>query len=109
MKHLKYVLVLVMAVMGKVCGADVEYLRCEYLENPLGIAATVPRLSWIMTSNGRGEMQTGYQILVASSMKLLQEDRGDMWDSGKVDSDQTSQINYGGQPLASRENCFWKV
>ncbi len=62
-----------------------------------------------MTSKRRSEAQTAYQILAASSSKLLSKDRGDLWDSGKVASDQTSQIVYQGQPLISRERCFWKV
>lgn len=54
-------------------------------------------------------MQTAYQILVASSPNLLAEDKGDLWDSGKVPSDASSQIVYSGSPLVSRERCFWKV
>jgi len=54
-------------------------------------------------------MQTGYQILVSSSKQLLEKDNGDLWDSGKVTSDETAQIEYGGKPLVSREQCFWKV
>lgn len=94
---------------ANLCSASVEKLRCEYLVNPLGIDATHPRLSWIINSSGRGEKQTAYQILVASSEKLLADDQGDLWDSGKVASDETTQIVYAGQPLASRQGCFWKV
>ena len=90
-----------------VCQAEVKNLRCEYLVNPLGIGTAQPRLSWDITSSRRGEKQTAYQILAASSQELL--DKGDLWDSGKVDSDQTIQIPYSGHPLSSRQNCFWKV
>ena len=109
MKRLKYMLMLGVVLIAEVCCAEVEHLRCEYLRNPLGIDATSPRLSWIITSNRRGEKQTAYQILVASSMKLLKESRGDLWDSGKVVSDQTAQICCQGRPLLSRQQCFWKV
>ena len=96
---------------GGLCPAAVttQNLRCEYLNDPLGIDATGPRLSWILASGQRGEKQTAYQILVASSSKLLGEDKGDLWDSGKVVSDENAQIGYAGAPLISRENCFWKV
>jgi alpha-L-rhamnosidase len=40
---------------------------------------------------------------------LLNKDQGDLWDSGKVSSDETAQIAYSGRPLESRESCFWKV
>jgi len=98
-------------LLAGVCFAGVEtkYLRCEYLVNPLGIDASRPRLSWILDSGQRGEKQTAYQVLVASTPKLLQRDQGDLWDSGKVVSDATSQIEYAGQPLTSRQSCYWKV
>ena len=84
-------------------------LRCESLENPLGIDATQPRLSWQLSSGERGQKQTAYQILVAASEKNLAKDKGDLWDSGKISSDQSIQVDYAGQPLASRAQCFWKV
>ncbi|MGA2556366.1 MAG: hypothetical protein ABSG04_08840, partial [Verrucomicrobiota bacterium] len=64
-------------------------LRCEYLADPLGLDAANPRLGWIVASARRGEMQTAYQILVASSLQLLNQNQGDLWDTGKVASDDT--------------------
>ncbi len=84
-------------------------LRCEYSTMPLDIDSPHPRLSWEMVSPTRGQKQTAYEILVASSPDVLKTDKGDLWDSGKVASDATAQIAYAGQPLASREPCFWKV
>lgn len=92
-------------------------LRCEYRENPLGIDVGKPRLSWEMEESGgrsqesgdRGQKQTAYQILVASSEELLKKDLGDLWDSGKVESDRQNQIEYVGKTLQSRQQCFWKV
>ncbi|MCF7731317.1 MAG: glycoside hydrolase family 78 protein [Akkermansiaceae bacterium] len=86
-----------------------DSLRCEYLVNPSGIQVTRPRLSWTIESTVRGERQTAYQILAASSAKLLEEDKGDLWDSGKVAGDATHQIVYSGSKLASRASGFWKV
>jgi alpha-L-rhamnosidase len=111
MRCSKYILTLAMVFLAGICSASVGIndLRCEYLTNPLGIDSLNPRLSWIMTANKRGEIQTAYQVLVASSPELLKRDQGDLWDSGKVASDETAQIAYSGSPLASRESCFWKV
>jgi len=94
-----------------VCSAEVtvENLRCEYLENPLGIDVDKPRLSWITKSNQRGWIQNTYQILIASSEEKLARDKGDLWDSGKVKSDQSIHVEYAGKPLTSRTQCFWKV
>jgi alpha-L-rhamnosidase len=107
----KNIFILLLALVSGICSAAVTIkdLRCEYLTDPLGIDATSPRLGWIITSNRRGETQTAYQILVASSPDLLSDGKADLWDSGKVSADETSQIVYSGQPLFSRERCFWKV
>lgn len=87
----------------------IDRLRCEYLENPLGIDVGRPRLSWILNSEERGERQTAYQILVASSREILNGNTGDLWDTGQVESDDSIQIAYRGKPLASHDECFWKV
>ena len=95
-------------------------LRCEYRDNPLGIDAQKPRLSWkiedpkseipnLKFQIPRGRKQTAYQVLVASSPELLARDQGDLWDSGKVQSDQSIQVEYAGKPLESGQICHWKV
>jgi alpha-L-rhamnosidase len=84
-------------------------LRVEYLANPLGIDVLQPRFSWVLAHPERGEAQSAYQILVATSSKLLDENKGDQWDSGKVSSENTSQIVYAGKTLASGQTYFWKV
>lgn len=84
-------------------------LRCEYLQDPQGIDAIEPRLSWVLESDQRAQRQSAYQVLVASSHEKLAEDKGDLWDSGRVESDRSIQVRYAGRPLASREACFWRV
>ena len=88
---------------------QVADLRCEYLTDPLGIDAAAPRLSWTLRSGQRGQRQTAYQVLVASSPERLAQQQGDLWDSGRVASDATAQVVYAGKPLGSRQACFWKV
>jgi len=96
--------------------ADLTNLRCEYRDNPLGIDAEKPRLSWVIGNENlkletgvRGIRQSAYQVLVASTPELLKKDKGDLWDSGKVASDQSIQVEYAGKPLVSGQHCFWKV
>jgi alpha-L-rhamnosidase len=87
-------------------------LRCEYLKNPLGIDRTTPRLSWKLQAApmaGRGLRQTAFQIQVAATEQALQSGKADLWDSGKVDSDQSTQVAYLGKLLGSRQRCWWKV
>jgi len=87
----------------------VKYLRCEYKINPVGIDVTEPRLSWILESQRRAEVQTAYQILVGDNEVKLREDRGTLWNSGKVESDKSNQVVYKGKPLKSQMRCYWKV
>jgi alpha-L-rhamnosidase len=87
----------------------VAQLNCEHRENPLGVDVSQPGLDWILESSQRGDRQTAYQILAASSRSLLDQNKGDVWDSGKVVSDDTIQIRYAGQPLKSAQQIFWKV
>jgi alpha-L-rhamnosidase len=103
------------AVLGLLCGdavvnaVEIRELLSEYRTSPLGIDIRSPRLSWVIQSDRRGEMQTAYQVLVASNPDLLGQDKGDLWDSGKVDSDQSTQIEYSGKLLASHQPAYWKV
>ncbi len=84
-------------------------LRCEHLDNPLGIDLPQPRLSRSLESAERAQRQTAYQILVASNPDQLADDQADLWDSGKVDSDQSAYIRYAGNALQSGARCWWKV
>ena len=87
-------------------------LRCEYLKNPPGIDSTRPRLSWKLQAAapaGRGMTQSAFQIQVAASEKLLAGGKGDLWDSGKVESDRSNLVTYAGKPLESRQPYWWKV
>jgi alpha-L-rhamnosidase len=92
-------------------GVAPDKLRCEYHAQPLAVDAQKPRLSWLVTadSSERGQAQTAYRILVAKTLDALKQDRGDLWDSGKVASDQSTQIAYAGPSLGSRTTCHWKV
>ncbi|RRB00761.1 family 78 glycoside hydrolase catalytic domain [Larkinella rosea] len=84
-------------------------LHTENLTNPEGITKSSPRFSWILTSNQRNLKQEKYQILVASSLDKLNQNEGDLWNSGLVSSDRSQWVAYAGQSLTSRQNCFWKV
>ncbi len=111
MKMTKKILTLGLVLITGFCSAAVttQKLRCEYLTDPFGIDSTSPRLSWIINSTQRAEKQTAYQILVASTPDLLRQDKGDLWDSGQVASEESAQIVYVGRPLVSRQAYYWKV
>ncbi len=84
-------------------------LRCEYLEAPIGIDALQPRLSWWLDDERPAEIQTGYHILAATDPESLEQERGDLWDTGRVESSETCHVPYAGRALASRQRVWWKV
>ena len=83
-------------------------LKTEYKINPFTDASN-PRLSWELESKVRGQVQTAYQIMVASSEELLAKDKSDFWNSGKIKTNASNQIEYAGKALQSRLIYFWKV
>lgn len=87
-------------------------LRCEYLNNPVGLDELVPRLNWTYKATNpgsHGQKQTAYRIIVASDIQVLNHNKGDEWDSGWVTSDQMQQIEYKGKALRSDRYYYWKV
>ena len=87
----------------------ISKLTCEYATNPLGVDTLQPRFGWILKSDKRSQLQSAYRVLVATSEKQLQANVGDKWDSGKVNSDSSVNVEYRGKPLSSDEQCYWKV
>ncbi len=88
---------------------EIYDLRCEGLINPLGIDVVNPRLSWKMQSSIRGQKQTAYRILVSDNPENLEKEIGNLWDTGKIMSDQSIQLAYSGSELHSEEFIYWKV
>jgi alpha-L-rhamnosidase len=83
-----------------------ENLRCEYLENPVGIDVKEPRFSWVLNHSERGQNQTAYQLIVSTDSLA---ESADVWDSGKVLSDRSLHVVFEGKPLESDRSYYWKV
>jgi len=86
----------------------IDNLRVEYKDDPF-IDETHPRFSWILEDTQRGQIQTAYQILVASAPELLEPGKADLWDPGKIKSGRMSQVVYEGNPLEKTTKYYWKV
>jgi alpha-L-rhamnosidase len=109
MKRFLFLILLIILginVFGKIYPAK---LACEYLKNPTVVDVAQPRLSWINSAyeGERRQKQTAWQIRVATSKKLLE--KPDLWDSQKVESDQSDRVLYSGKTLKSRTECWWQV
>jgi alpha-L-rhamnosidase len=83
--------------------------RCEYRENPMGIDVIHPRLSWQLLSDRRGVSQAAYRLITASSKIDLSDSANLLWDSGRVETDQSVHVEYSGPALTSGQRVYWKV
>jgi alpha-L-rhamnosidase len=101
--------ILIILVLASVAFAAPVHLRCEYLQNPLGIDSASPHLSWQSDNTERNWKQAAYEILVSSSDDALRAGKSDIWDSGKVASSESVGIAYHGPALESRTRYYWKV
>jgi alpha-L-rhamnosidase len=81
-------------------------LRCEYLENPMGVDVKQPRFFWVLEHTGRGQAQTSYQVIVSTEPGA---ESGDVWDTGKVATPLSLHVIYGGRSLDSGASYYWKV
>jgi len=96
-------------ILASVASATPVHLRCEYLENPLGIDVAAPHFSWQSDNTERNWKQAAYELLVAGTDESRRAGKADIWDSGKVDSAQSVGIVYRGPALESRKRYYWKV
>ena len=108
MKKLLTVFVLALLNMPTaLCQTTIQSVYCEDLTNPIGLDLKEPRFSWILSSPTRNVMQTAYEIHVSKDPSTLS--KGDVWNSGKVQSDQSTYVSYKGAPLESGQKYFWQV
>lgn len=84
-------------------------LECESLDHPLGVDTQQPRLSWKLQDDRRGAAQTAYRVLVADSLAMLAKGVGNVWDSGRVVSNQSVGVVYGGKKLEPEKRYYWQV
>ena len=68
-----------------------------------------PFFGWVVQSGDKNTMQTAYRLLVASDEEILLKDTGNVWDSGKVNSSQSTNIPFNGIKLEPGSVYFWKV
>lgn len=88
---------------------EIVALTCDYRTNPLGIDHLQPALSWKIKSAQHNVIQSAYQILVADNLQDLNQGRGNIWDTKKVNTSQSIQLRYAGQKLRAGKPYYWKV
>ena len=84
-------------------------LKVEGLAQPRGVEASQPQFSWRMDGKRADARQTAYRILVGDDRAQLASGHASLWDSGRIASDRSTGLRYSGQPLKSRQTCWWTV
>ncbi len=84
-------------------------LRVDNLKTPLGMDDPAPRLSWQLKDATRGARQSAYEVQVARRAELLGENKPDVWDSGRVESNQSMNIAYAGPAITASTRYYWRV
>ncbi|MEN8157932.1 MAG: family 78 glycoside hydrolase catalytic domain [Bacteroidota bacterium] len=87
---------------------EVINMRCEHMQDPLGLDTETPRLNWQMADERQGASQTAYQVIVGTNPESVGQGEGDAWNSGKVDSD-AMLVSYDGEALKPFTKYFWSV
>lgn len=106
---LSLLLIMISCQLFQSASITVSGLKTEYVTDPLGVDVTTPRFSWVLKSSYRGVSQSAYQLKVAKSRDQLAEDANLLWDTGKMNSSETVNIEYEGNRLESGEKYFWRV
>jgi len=84
-------------------------LKCDSLVEPLGIDSPNPVLSWRLQDNTWGAKQTAYEIMVSSKADASGVKAADVWDSGRIVSEQSAGVPYAGPPLEAQKRYYWRV
>lgn len=90
-------------------GLRADRLRADALVDPLQALSAEPTLSWIGAGEGDNLRQTAYQVMVSSSYERAEVGEADLWDSGRVESDDSLHIRYAGEAMEPAQRAYWRV
>jgi len=88
---------------------EVASLRTNHETTPMGTDGQTPCLGWTLSGTERDVRQTAYRIQVAESRAALVDGENLVWDSGKVNTDQSAHHSYDGPELEARTRYYWRV
>jgi len=83
-------------------------LKCMGQTNPKGISDVTPDLSWTFSDPDTGDTQSAFRLLVANSLSNINNNTGNMLDTNKIVSVQTT-YTYNGLPLQNNSTYYWKI
>ena len=111
MKHFTFLLLTIIALASCTDNLNISIVNpnVEQQIRPQAVATAQPRFSWQYETSESNVIQQNYRIIVASTSENAQNNKGDLWDSGVIPSNQMLYIPYTGKALQSRDKAYWKV
>ena len=88
---------------------QISSIFCDVHELTHTPERNVPRFSWILSASQRGSVQTAYRIEVANSVENIDKEGSGTWSSGKVISDETLNVPFGGPNNLCRSTFFYRI
>lgn len=90
-----------------IASLTIEALKVEYHHRLLGSNVSNPRFSWMLKSdNHRGVMQVAYQL----QLRKQEDDYSALlWDTGRIESEQSLHCEYNGPALLTRQSYRFRV
>ncbi|MEO6733725.1 MAG: family 78 glycoside hydrolase catalytic domain [Ferruginibacter sp.] len=108
-KSVSFFLIILLSAKGFTQKLAVKNLTCECKTNPIGIDHPALKLAWKLHSTEHNILQTAYHVLVSDDSLLLQNNKGNIWDSRQTNSNASIQIEYKGKALKAAKKYYWKV
>ncbi len=109
MKRIASILTAILFYSACAGAATLHHLRVNRLQEPAGILRNA-QFSWQISSRQCDVRQVAYSIRAARSPEELKAGgRSLLWDSGRVDSDETLQVMWQGRKLPSASRIYWQL
>lgn len=102
-----YFIALLVSTSSVVAQVQLQNLRTENLDNPIGIEKLQPHFSWQLVSIKRNVMQSAYELRVGTGNDIAKGKS--IWSTGKVTADQSIHVPYGGPALKPGKYYYWQV
>ncbi len=109
LRSISVLLLIILASFAAFAQLKVSAALCENKINPFGVALTNIHFSWEMNAKENDQVQTAYQIVLASSKENMESNKYDVWNSSMVRSSESHLVKYKGKKLVSAATYYWRV
>lgn len=109
LKHTLFILILFVFAINSFATITIGVALCENKIHPTGVSTSGLRFNWEIRSNARGVTQKTYQLVIASTLKNLNKQKYDVYNSTKIKSGNNIAVQIELNKLKPATTYFWKV